>query len=625
MKPVISTSVLYLVFSILCLEASGQTYNNDWRSVDISGAGLSQDATSSLYSSIGQPIVGLSQGAGSILYSGFLHPSGGPAAIAVEPVAISFGSVIVNTTEMRSVSITNTGGEPLIISSIQVVSIDTVTWHPGIMGPDTIQSGGTMWIPIGFTPKTSQTYTGTLVITSNSPSNPVCNIPLHGVGIATGAIMQLSARALDFGIVDAPTIVRKSIVVSNKGNVTLSIASQSIVMMIDTFPFARRNLPLSKGPLPTYRIDRTCPDIQPGQTDSIVVIFQPPSAGLRTGLLIIASDDANRPIDTIPVTGIGRAPYILVDGPSVINFVSTPNVEVTRQLRLKNIGNAQLTIASLSLGSPFGHRTALPVSWDPGGLRDITISFTPQSVGSYSDTLIIGTNDPLTPALTVNLNGTCVPVQTGPKCTVSRMNIDFGRVLVSGFKDDSIQVINSGTADLVLYDQTREGSNDFKIIGGGASPLIPPGGRSSILVRFSPTSAVSKIGDLVILSNDPGNPQLRVSLSGIGVTSSSERLPQAPEGIVLHQNYPNPFSAGAYGSPSTTIVYEIDRDAEVTLDVYDMYGKLVEQLVGGQQRRGTYRADFDARSRATGIYTAMLTVRADGESTVRVMRMALVK
>ena len=46
-----------------------------------------------------------------------------------------------------------------------------------------------------------------------------------------------------------------------------------------------------------------------------------------------------------------------------------------------------------------------------------------------------------------------------------------------------------------------------------------------------------------------------------------------PEGISLHQNYPNPFN------PVTTIHYDLSYSALVSIDIYDMNGELVAELL----------------------------------------------
>jgi hypothetical protein len=87
------------------------------------------------------------------------------------------------------------------------------------------------------------------------------------------------------------------------------------------------------------------------------------------------------------------------------------------------------------------------------------------------------------------------------------------------------------------------------------------------------------------------------------------------EGITFLRNYPNPFN------PATVISYKLQIAEYVELNVYDISGKLVNNLVKGIQQPGEYSVKFDAARLASGIYYAVLT---SGESISRV-RMAVVK
>lgn len=69
-----------------------------------------------------------------------------------------------------------------------------------------------------------------------------------------------------------------------------------------------------------------------------------------------------------------------------------------------------------------------------------------------------------------------------------------------------------------------------------------------------------------------------------------------PASATLHQNYPNPFNN------STIIEYEISREADVHIAVYDDIGKLVTTLVDQHQSPGVHRIQFDAKELSSGVY-----------------------
>ena len=72
--------------------------------------------------------------------------------------------------------------------------------------------------------------------------------------------------------------------------------------------------------------------------------------------------------------------------------------------------------------------------------------------------------------------------------------------------------------------------------------------------------------------------------------------PATPETFELSQNFPNPFN------PSTTIEYQLPKDAKVTLKVFNLLGQEVAVLADGEQKAGYYSAQWNARSMSSGVY-----------------------
>ena len=84
-------------------------------------------------------------------------------------------------------------------------------------------------------------------------------------------------------------------------------------------------------------------------------------------------------------------------------------------------------------------------------------------------------------------------------------------------------------------------------------------------------------------------------------------LPGLPETFLLHQNYPNPFSAeggSAFGgNPSSTpIRFELLSRTPVRLTVYDLLGREVATLVNETLESGGYETTWDASGMASGTY-----------------------
>ncbi len=88
-----------------------------------------------------------------------------------------------------------------------------------------------------------------------------------------------------------------------------------------------------------------------------------------------------------------------------------------------------------------------------------------------------------------------------------------------------------------------------------------------------------------------------------------------PDSFELKQNYPNPFN------PSTTISYSLSNPGVVSLNVYDLNGRLIQTLVDGHQAAGPHAVTFEARNLPSGTYVYKLST-AKGTET---RKMILVK
>ena len=64
----------------------------------------------------------------------------------------------------------------------------------------------------------------------------------------------------------------------------------------------------------------------------------------------------------------------------------------------------------------------------------------------------------------------------------------------------------------------------------------------------------------------------------------------------LSQNYPNPFN------PTTKIKYEVPENTNVTLEVFDVLGRLIKTLVNENKSAGRYEVEFNASELSSGLY-----------------------
>jgi hypothetical protein len=171
--------------------------------------------------------------------------------------------------------------------------------------------------------------------------------------------------------------------------------------------------------------------------------------------------------------------------------------------------------------------------------------------------------------------------------TVTSVNADaaagknFGEFLVTDGTGD-MRVDDSGTWDNVYTTDSTDTGLVYLRVGTGISSLQGLMYFSFLNWKLEPRT-----------EDDFGD-----------VTTSIEYTPAAAGDIALHQNYPNPFTA----ETGTSIRFDLSRQAQVSLRLYDMTGRQVATLLSGSHPAGSYTVRFAMPALPAGIYLYNLAV-----------------
>ncbi len=83
---------------------------------------------------------------------------------------------------------------------------------------------------------------------------------------------------------------------------------------------------------------------------------------------------------------------------------------------------------------------------------------------------------------------------------------------------------------------------------------------------------------------------------GKGKLSNKNTTRSIPKNFKLYQNYPNPFN------PGTTIKFELAKQVQVRLVVYDVIGREVQTLIDNNLNAGIHTVNFNKPGLSSGIY-----------------------
>lgn len=94
-----------------------------------------------------------------------------------------------------------------------------------------------------------------------------------------------------------------------------------------------------------------------------------------------------------------------------------------------------------------------------------------------------------------------------------------------------------------------------------------------------------------------------------------------PKDFELSQNFPNPWN------PSTKINYTVPSDSKVILEVYNITGERISQLVNEDQAAGYYSVGFGSSNLSSGVYFYRITTvdKATGNNFSAIKKMIMLK
>ncbi len=154
-------------------------------------------------------------------------------------------------------------------------------------------------------------------------------------------------------------------------------------------------------------------------------------------------------------------------------------------------------------------------------------------------------------------------------------------------KTDKWQTLSNGLTKI------SAGPNDISFVVSGGPYTLYSGEIKNVAF------AVSISSDLEAVRNAIAEAKNKYSELPVSVEDNSQELPKH---FILAQNYPNPFSKGSGGNPSTVINFQIPKSELVTLKVYDILGREISTLVNKFYQAGNYKVTFDAANLPAGIY-----------------------
>ncbi|MEP7069258.1 MAG: choice-of-anchor D domain-containing protein, partial [Usitatibacter sp.] len=437
--------------------------------------------------------------------SNAVTPTAPVPSITLTPGSLTFATRPVSTTSpTQTVTVANLGPGSLVITSITVSGDFAFSSTCGASVP----VGGSCTIDVSFTPLASGIRNGLVTISSNANGSPH-TVALSGAGQVTSApVIEVSPTsdafaAQEVGTQSAPELFA----IVNAGNVTLIFSDISVTGQGFTLQ------PTITGS--TYT--RCGAAIDPGAVCAVQITFTPPAPGSFPGVLHIAGNATNSPVDVrLSASGVLTTPSRALSVPASLAFADQPvgTRSAGHALTITNNSANVVSLGELSADGDFsvtdtcatiaGHGTCTPL-----------VFFRPLALGPRTGHVTIRTLTEAQPYI-VDLNGIGV-VNTVPQITLSVARLGFGNTLVGVPVAAQVLVRNVGQVPVVI--QGVVASGDF-FVAHACGTAIAVGATCTLNVSFFPRMLGGSVGGIEIRTNAFGSPH-GVQLSGVGCTIPS--------------------------------------------------------------------------------------------------------
>lgn len=219
----------------------------------------------------------------------------GVTNVKASPEVLDFGYVAVGRTAQRPVQISNLGSgtAQLVIESIKLEPTATsafsfspeltelVTLVPVMVDPS---AGHT--VNVRYHPRELGVNNAELVVKTNQMTNGTVRIPIRGTS-QTPPKISFSPERIEFGTVPLGQTVSQPLTLINQGGSPLRVS----------YSWGGTAFTTDFSALPVQ-----VPEVEPGQYTEIRVFVTATAPGALAGLLILETNDPNRPTVTIPVS-----------------------------------------------------------------------------------------------------------------------------------------------------------------------------------------------------------------------------------------------------------------------------------------------------------------------------------
>jgi Abnormal spindle-like microcephaly-assoc'd, ASPM-SPD-2-Hydin len=304
--------------------------------------------------------------------------------------------------------------------------------------------------------------------------------------------LNLSASSINFGDVAVSNAATQTLILSSTGNAAVTIDSSSLSGT--GFTASGANFPLT---------------LNPNQTATLTLQFDPSATGSLTGELDLTSNAANGTLRRIGLQGRGVPRLTKVTCASgSITGAGTDSCTVTLNSAAPAGGlTVDLTSSNAAVTVPAATNVA-------AGSTSASFTANVTAVNTAQSATLGASAGGVSQATALTLNAASITLG------VSATSIQFGSVNVDSTTIQTLTLSSTGSSAVTVSAATVAGAG-FTVTGATFPLTISPNSTATLTVQFDPTASGADTGSLTLTSNSTSGTSTLISLTGTGLPALS--------------------------------------------------------------------------------------------------------
>ena len=425
---------------------------------------------------------------------------------------LDFGDVVMNERQSQVISLNNNDGHAQTTVVVQRPDgSDSGAFAVAPAGPLQMGPEQSMQVRVDFTPDHLGDFSSTVLVTPCPTCQPR-DLKLTGRGVTR--LVQVTPEAINFGEALMGSDQSQPFSVTNTSRNKVQLTS------LTHGGAGELTADLGNVKLPVV--------LDPGQTVTGLARFSPRTLGAQAASMTLAASDGAPGL--LNLSGLAMGPVIQALPHSL--YVGAVALGTTRQasVTVTNIGLDPSQKAPLSLNG-ITIVTADP-GWallsggsasvgEPGSSVKVQLSYTPRAAVASDATLVLDSNDGLTPHLEIPLRALGRDLKPCTLEAIPGTTVDFGPTPLFHPTTQGFELTNTTADDCIVGEPSLSGGPAFHwpggVIPGGRT--LPSGGRMSVRVEFEPEAAQAFYGKVSFYVSNKDTPTYSVDLVGSGDSS----------------------------------------------------------------------------------------------------------